>query len=75
MRGWWGGPCDIHRCVELGLRKPEFRQDEDFTAVLWRKEVSQDEAKVVSSNDPVSDPVNDPVSDFASNGSEGLFNN
>jgi len=39
----------IDRCVELGLRKPEFRQDEDFTAVLWRKEVSQDEAKVVSS--------------------------
>ena len=30
----------IDRCVELGLRKPEFRQDEDFTAVLWRKEVS-----------------------------------
>lgn len=39
----------IDRCVELGLRKPEFRQDEDFTVVLWRKEVSQDEAKVVSS--------------------------
>ena len=39
----------IDRCVELGLRKPEFRQDEDFTAVLWRKEVSQDEVKVVSS--------------------------
>ena len=53
----------IDRCVELGLRKPEFRQDEDFTAVLWRKEVSQDEAKVVSSNDPVNGPVNGPVND------------
>ena len=30
----------IDRCVELGLRKPEFRQDEDFTVVMWRKEVS-----------------------------------
>ena len=39
----------IDRCVELGLRKPEFRQDEDFMVVMWRKEVSQDEAKVVSS--------------------------
>ena len=30
----------IDRCVELGLRKPEFRQDEDFTVVMWRKEVT-----------------------------------
>jgi predicted HTH transcriptional regulator len=28
----------IDRCVELGLRKPEFRQDEDFMVTLWRKE-------------------------------------
>jgi predicted HTH transcriptional regulator len=28
----------IDRCVELGLRKPEFRQDEDFTVVMRRKE-------------------------------------
>ena len=28
----------IDRCVELGLRRPEFRQDEDFTVVLWRRE-------------------------------------
>lgn len=27
----------IDRCVELGLRKPEFRQDEDFMVVLWRR--------------------------------------
>ena len=30
----------IDRCVELGLRKPEFRQDEDFMVTLWRKEGS-----------------------------------
>ena len=30
----------IDRCVELGLRKPEFRQDEDFMVTLWRREVS-----------------------------------
>lgn len=26
--------------VELGLRKPEFRQDEDFMVTLWRKDGS-----------------------------------
>ena len=26
--------------MELGLEKPEFRQDENFTVVLWRKETS-----------------------------------
>ena len=30
----------IDRCVELGLRKPEFRQDEDFMVTLWRKDGS-----------------------------------
>ena len=30
----------IDRCVELGLRRPEFRQDEDFMVVMWRKEVA-----------------------------------
>jgi len=28
----------IDRCVELGLRRPEFRQDEDFMVMRWRKE-------------------------------------
>jgi len=28
----------ISRCVALGLRRPEFRQDESFVTVLWRKE-------------------------------------
>ena len=27
----------IDRCVDMGLRKPEFRQDEGFSVVLWRK--------------------------------------
>lgn len=27
----------IDRCGELGLRKPEFHQDENFTVVMWRK--------------------------------------
>lgn len=31
----------IDRCVEIGLRKPEFRQDENFTVVMWRKEVDE----------------------------------
>ena len=30
----------IDRCVELGLRKPEFHQDENFMVVMWRKEVT-----------------------------------
>ena len=30
----------IDRCLELGLRKPEFRQDEDFMVTLWRREGS-----------------------------------
>ena len=33
----------------MRCRRRTIRKDEDFTAVLWRKEVSQDEAKVVSS--------------------------
>ena len=27
----------IDRCVKLGLRKPEFRQDEDFMVTLWEE--------------------------------------
>lgn len=47
----------IDRCVELGLRKPEFRQDEDFTVVLWRKE------GVTAGNDSLNDRVNDSLND------------
>lgn len=35
----------IDRCVENGLRKPEFHQDEGFRVVLWRPE-AQEEGKV-----------------------------
>jgi len=38
----------VDRCVELGLRKPEFRQDEDFTVVMWRGEVTGTENGEVS---------------------------
>lgn len=31
----------IDRCVENGLRKPEFHQDEEFRVVLWRPEVQE----------------------------------
>lgn len=44
----------LDRCVELGLRRPEFRQDEDFTVVMWRKETSgtnQSDPNLVQ-NDP-----------------------
>ena len=27
----------IDRCQEKGLRMPEFRQDEDFSVVIWRR--------------------------------------
>lgn len=43
----------IDRCVELGLRKPEFRQDEDFMVVMWRKDVAgtiQSDPEVVQSD-------------------------
>lgn len=35
----------ISRCVAFGLRRPEFRQDESFVAVLWRKETVAGEAE------------------------------
>ena len=31
----------IDRCVENGLCKPEFHQDEEFRVVLWRPEVQE----------------------------------
>ena len=31
----------IDHCLEYGLRKPEFHQDEDFRVVLWRPEVQE----------------------------------
>lgn len=31
----------IDHCLEYGLRKPEFHQDDDFRVVLWRLEVQE----------------------------------
>lgn len=31
----------IDHCLEYGLRKPEFHQDDDFRVVLWRPEVQE----------------------------------
>ena len=52
----------IDRCVELGLRKPEFHQDENFTVVMWRKEVDGTEDGVV--NNQVSNQVSNQVEDI-----------
>ena len=30
------------RCQHLGLRRPEFRQDENFLSILWRKNTGRD---------------------------------
>ena len=53
----------IDRCVELGLRKPEFRQDEDFMVTLWRKEgvAMNKDNHSDSQNDSQNDRVNDSV--------------
>ena len=53
----------IDRCVELGLRKPEFRQDENFTVVMWRKEVDGTEDGVArnQASNQVSNQVNNQV--------------
>ena len=43
----------IDRCLELGLRKPEFRQDEGFMVTLWRREGSgtvQGDPEVIQSD-------------------------
>ena len=34
----------IKRCQDLGLRRPEFRQDENFLSILWRKNAGKDDA-------------------------------
>ena len=53
----------IDRCVELGLRKPEFRQDEDFMVTLWRREgvTAGNDNHNDSRNDKVNDSLNDSV--------------
>lgn len=34
----------IKRCQDLGLRRPEFRQDENFLSILWCKNAGKDDA-------------------------------
>ena len=48
----------IERCEKAGLRTPEFYQDEDFRAILWRPESADEQDSVrfsISSNS--SDPT------------------
>ena len=43
----------IERCEKAGLRTPEFYQDEDFRAILWRPESADEQDSVrfsISSN-------------------------
>jgi len=34
----------VHKCKELGLKEPEFIQDEFFRSILWRKEIEDEKA-------------------------------
>jgi predicted HTH transcriptional regulator len=50
----------------MWLRKPEFRQDEDFMVVMWRRDEAQEignETTGDSVNDRLSDSRNDRLSD------------
>ena len=58
----------IDRCVELGLRKPEFRQDEDFLVTLWRRE------SIAIDNDDVNDSRNGYVNGYVNGGANGEVN-
>lgn len=41
----------IRKCREYGLKTPEFHQEEDFRAVIWRTVESQNDPKAIQ-NDP-----------------------
>lgn len=45
----------INKCLEYGLKSPEFHQEEDFKVVIWRTIEGQDVPKAIQS-----DPKNDP---------------
>lgn len=32
----------ITKCIEYGLRTPEFHQDEDFRVIIWREQHEND---------------------------------
>lgn len=33
----------VNRCLEYGLRKPDFIQDSDFMTILWRSETNENQ--------------------------------
>lgn len=45
----------VKRCEAIGLCKPEFSQDPNFTTILWRKEKKPDEASANKVGDKVGD--------------------
>lgn len=49
----------VKRCEAIGLRKPEFSQDPNFTTILWRKEKKPDEVSANKVGDNVGDNVGD----------------
>lgn len=40
----------INRCVGLGLKRPEFKQDESFVTIIWRKEISDNTVGLTAGN-------------------------
>ena len=54
----------IEKCVEMGLKKPEFTQDSNFSAILWRSEKGDsDQDNNLKINNSDSDGVHDGVHD------------
>ncbi len=43
-------PILINRCVGLGLKRPEFKQDESFVTIIWRKEISDNTVGLTAGN-------------------------
>ncbi len=53
----------IKRCVSSGLRTPEFIQDDDFRAILWRPEKEETGQELGTEKKQTGDQVSDQVSD------------
>ena len=50
----------IRKCIEYGLKKPEFYQEEDFKVVIWRSRSSDDPKAIQSDPDLIQgDPKNE----------------
>ena len=50
----------IEKCVEMGLKKPEFVQDSNFSSILWRSEKRD---SVIDSNQDNTQNINSSVHD------------